>query len=50
MVWGWFGKTLISLSFIMGFKRTIHQMKGYFFVYDAGLTGYDQIYLTENII
>ena len=35
VVWGLFGKTVISLLLIMGFERAIYQMKGYFFVYDA---------------
>ena len=32
VVWGWFGKTVISLLFIKGFKRGIHQMKGCIFL------------------
>ena len=35
MVWGRFGKTAISQSFIKGIKRAIYQMKGYFFVLKA---------------
>ena len=35
MVSGSFGKTAISLSLFMGFKRDICQMKGYLFFYDV---------------
>ena len=35
VVWGRFGKTVISLLFIKGFKRAIYQMKGYIFFFCA---------------
>ena len=35
VVLGGFGKTEISLSFLMGFGRAICQMKGFFFLYDT---------------
>ena len=33
MVWGQFGKTVISLLLGMGFKNIIYQMKGNIFLY-----------------
>ena len=30
VVWGWFGKSVIALSFVRGFKRAIYQIKGYY--------------------
>ena len=32
MVWGRFGKAVISLLFLMGSKRAMSQKKGYLFV------------------
>ena len=33
MVWGRFGKTVISLLFIKGFEHSIYQMNGYIFLF-----------------
>ena len=33
LVWGRYGKVVISLSFFMGFEHAIYETKGYFFLY-----------------
>ena len=49
MVWGSFGKTVISLSFIKGFKRTIHQMKGYMFSLSYSVNVYAITFISQKI-
>ena len=49
MVWGRFGKTGIFLPFVVGFKRTMYQMKGYFPSTMQCRHGDNQMYLQENI-
>ena len=40
VVWGLFGKSVIAMSFIRGFKRAIYQMKGYFFTLLSNVNTY----------
>ena len=49
MVWGWFGKSAISLSLFMGFQRAIYQMKAYFMSYYAKKHGCEIILFPEVI-